>query len=789
MRGEVSGTWFLVMEYVEGVNLSQLVKQCGPLGIADACQLVRQAAIGLQHAFQHGLVHRDIKPSNLLLTREGEVKVLDLGLALLRDAPESKEEDAKTAPGGSDASAATLATDREATADELTGTGIMGTCDYMAPEQTRGAHEVDIRADIYSLGCTLYRLLAGRAPFEGPEYNTSAKKMAAHAFVAPPLLPNVAETPEELALIVDRMLAKDPSDRFATPAELAEALEPWAKGSNLKALVGGLHVDGGQGKEAAVAGRGSPPRRAQRLLLAAGGGMASLLLGIVLVVSTGKGTVRLEFADAEAARQCTISIDGDVIRLANLGEPIELRPGKHVLRVRHGDLEIETRQFTVRRWGTQVLRLAISDAQVAQPQSAQVHAEQGRAQYFQGEFSNAIAAYGEAIRLAPKNAEYFVGRGDAYAASAQPDRAIADFSQAIELDPTNLDARTSRGLAFRQLGDRNKASLDLEEAILIRPDCARDYGRRWLFFEWRGQNRQAGAELGKMNAVLEQHLETFVRSGPRQVEGPWLDRLLVGFRERLPSASKNDPDWLHWTSCWLPTVIQGVDEIPGIVFASDMPWVLSTSGFNQPGAKRNRQFFHSVHICGLPYLKAIHTNAFENTDHGADVVIALAGQDFTSFKAQVGNSDVRGTTQFQVLVDGNVRCETRVLSSATIQPISADVSGAKEVVLRVLNGKDGAGYDGACWGCPRFVKAGAEDPLEVPPAELRSGAHANAALLLAEVHSHLDHKDLARRWYEKAAEWMVKNPVEAEKLRAFRDEAAQTLGISRKPSTEKERSK
>ena len=76
-----------------------------------------------------------------------------------------------------------------------------------------------------------------------------------------------------------------------------------------------------------------------------------------------------------------------------------------------------------------------------------------------------------------------------------------------------------------------------------------------------------------MDAVLEQHLETFVRSGPRQSEGPWLDRLLAGFRERLPSAGENDPDWLHWTSCWLPTVIQGVDKLPGIVFASDMPWV------------------------------------------------------------------------------------------------------------------------------------------------------------------------------------------------------------------------
>lgn len=551
--GEESGKRYLVMEYVDGVDLARLCKNRSPLPIAEACEVIRQAALGLQHAHEHALVHRDIKPSNLLLSFEGEVKVLDLGLALLGDEFVASD-DAST--DKADATQGEGATDQPATGrsvpDDVTGTQLVGTYDYMAPEQARDAHAVDIRADTYSLGCTLYRLLAGRAPFESSEYDTPAKKLAAHAGILPPRLQDLAEAPEGLASIVDRMLAKDPADRFATPAEIAAALEPWAKGSDLAGLVGGFHGGGGPGKEAAVAGRQSPPRRVRRLVLAAGGAMASLLLGILVIVSTGKGTVRLEFADVEAARQCTISIDGDVIRLATLGEPIGLRPGKHVLCVRHGDLEIETRQFTVRRWGTQVLRLAISDAQVAQPQSAQVHAEQGRAHYYQGAFSDAIADYGEAIRLAPKIAEYFVGRGDAYAASAQPERAIADFSQAIELDPTNVDARVSRGLAFRLLGDRYKASLDLEEAILIRPDCARDYDRRCMFFQWRGEKTQAGAELSKMDAVLEQHLETFVRSGPRQLEGPWLDRLLVGFRERLPSASENDPNWLHWISCWQP---------------------------------------------------------------------------------------------------------------------------------------------------------------------------------------------------------------------------------------------
>src|SRR5690606_16388233 len=121
--------------------------------------------------------------------------------------------------------------------DDVTGTQLVGTYDYMAPEQARDAHAVDIRADTYSLGCTLYRLLAGRAPFESSEYDTPAKKLAAHAGILPPRLQDLAETPEGLASIVDRMLAKDPADRFATPAEIAAALEPWAKGSDLAGLV------------------------------------------------------------------------------------------------------------------------------------------------------------------------------------------------------------------------------------------------------------------------------------------------------------------------------------------------------------------------------------------------------------------------------------------------------------------------------------------------------------------------------------------------------------------------
>src|SRR5688572_22053119 len=145
--GEHEGTHFLVMECVDGCDLHSLVKQRGPLSIADACEIVRQAAVGLQHAHQHGLVHRDIKPSNLMLSEEGQVKLLDLGLALIQG---------PTNQGG----------------DLTMACQVMGTPDFVAPEQASDSHSVDIRADIYSLGCTLYYLLSGAPPYLPPEFRT-----------------------------------------------------------------------------------------------------------------------------------------------------------------------------------------------------------------------------------------------------------------------------------------------------------------------------------------------------------------------------------------------------------------------------------------------------------------------------------------------------------------------------------------------------------------------------------------------------------------------------------------
>jgi WD40 repeat protein/serine/threonine protein kinase len=211
--GEAEGVQFLAMELIEGFDLGELVELCGPLRMADACNLIAQAAVGLQIAHQAGLVHRDIKPSNLMVTFDGTLKILDLGLARFQlDQPAGREITAVGQP--------------------------MGTADYMAPEQVRDTHSVDIRADIYALGCTFYKLLTGQPPFGGEQYQSSIDKMMAHRKDAPPPIHLFrSELPNKLARILERMLDKAPEKRFATPDKLAEALAPFAADADLAGML------------------------------------------------------------------------------------------------------------------------------------------------------------------------------------------------------------------------------------------------------------------------------------------------------------------------------------------------------------------------------------------------------------------------------------------------------------------------------------------------------------------------------------------------------------------------
>ena len=210
--GQVQGVPYLILEFVEGHDLACVVEQRGPLPAAEACEVIRRAALGLEHLHKHGLVHRDVKPANLMLTPSGQVKVLDLGVARRLHVPAMGKQ---------------ITSPRQ----------FLGTPDYVAPEQCLDCHAVDGRADIYALGCTLYELLTGQPPFTGPDHRSVYLKMKAHVEAAvPPIRERRPDVPERLAAALERMLAKDRAGRFVTAAGVVAALQPFAAGADLAGL-------------------------------------------------------------------------------------------------------------------------------------------------------------------------------------------------------------------------------------------------------------------------------------------------------------------------------------------------------------------------------------------------------------------------------------------------------------------------------------------------------------------------------------------------------------------------
>ncbi|MFO0968778.1 MAG: serine/threonine-protein kinase [Gemmataceae bacterium] len=279
----VGDTHLLAMEYINGVSLADEVRSRGPLPVAEACDAVRQAALGLQRAHECGLVHRDVKPQNLMRTADGTVKILDFGLAVLGDMNRA---------------------DRG-----LTGTGVvMGTPDYVAPEQAEDPRTADVRSDIYSLGCTLYYFLTGRVPFPG---DSVLRKLDAHRHSAPePVRKRRPQVPEALATIVARMMAKKPADRYQTPAEVAQALEALTKIAR------------------------PAPRR--RWLVAAAALFAGMLLagGVVYRIETDKGelVITTETDDVDVI----IKEGGRIVRV------IDMKTDKQItLTLRSGVYELE----------------------------------------------------------------------------------------------------------------------------------------------------------------------------------------------------------------------------------------------------------------------------------------------------------------------------------------------------------------------------------------------------------------------------------------------------------------
>lgn len=216
--GEIEGSLYLAMEYVDGTDLQHLMKQNGPMAVGPACNLLRQAALALAAAHQAGLVHRDLKPGNLLLSKTGQIKVLDLGLAR-------------------------LAADQHNT--ELTSAGqTFGTPDYMPPEQWDDAHSVDHRADLYALGCTLFYLLVGQPPYSTGKNQSMTAKMRGHMFDKIPNLRTACRTevPDGVVQIYEQLLAKNPNDRMQSAEILAQALAPFTTDGSVTAGDGVVSV-------------------------------------------------------------------------------------------------------------------------------------------------------------------------------------------------------------------------------------------------------------------------------------------------------------------------------------------------------------------------------------------------------------------------------------------------------------------------------------------------------------------------------------------------------------------
>ncbi|MGD0283963.1 MAG: serine/threonine-protein kinase, partial [Dissulfurispiraceae bacterium] len=378
---EHKGVHFLVMEHVEGKDLAKVVKESGPLTVAQAVDCIVQAARGLEYAHQQGIIHRDIKPQNLILDKHNIVKVLDMGLARIEEK----------------VGALNSAADNELT---LSGQ-VMGTLDYMSPEQALDTRQADARADIYSLGCTLYYLLVGRPPYLG---DTLTKIIIAHRELPIPSLRAMRkDVPDSLNLIFQRMLAKNQDDRQRSMSEVIAQLRqcriaetsgqvhaPASTGAHGEALDSQQHEAGIWAEQVELAG-GIPKTQFDDLLkepvpltdrllqsggtvvkkignrrkiwiaVALGFGFLALLLGIFLMMKTSEGTLVVEVNEPGAKVEVSDE-EGKVEITEQSGEGklvFSIDPGKHRLKVQKEGFEFFAQDFTLEKRGEKTVSVRL----------------------------------------------------------------------------------------------------------------------------------------------------------------------------------------------------------------------------------------------------------------------------------------------------------------------------------------------------------------------------------------------------------------------------------------------
>lgn len=357
--GEDAGIPFLVMDYVEGIDLGVLVSREGPLPIADACAAISQAANGLQYAAEKGFVHRDVKPSNLMLCRcpnntgmaTAIVKVLDLGLARV--------------VAGDD--------DSQAEKNELTlPDQFIGTLEYMAPEQGGDTHGIDARADIYALGATLYKLLTGETPFAKHCSKPLFQRLAAIATTPIPDVRNLRpDVPAEIAQIVQRMMARDPAARFQSCSDVVRALEPFCAGADLHSWL--VPKPERATKPTIAPGLASmrPPSRWRRRLGQLAVAVVALSVLSAIIINTRYGRVVVSGPNGELPSEVSIEVsqNGELISILQKennwtaylkkGAPFHLE-----LRGGGDDLTLNDRVLTVSSMGETRLTVEFAPAAV-----------------------------------------------------------------------------------------------------------------------------------------------------------------------------------------------------------------------------------------------------------------------------------------------------------------------------------------------------------------------------------------------------------------------------------------
>lgn len=351
--GTANGYTYLAMERIVGADLGRVLRQFGPLRIADACEIAKQVALGLDSAHQSGVVHRDVKPSNIMLTVDGQVKILDFGLAKAH----------------AEVTQASFATSMGR---------LLGTLDYLAPEQTETT-TVDHRADVYSLGATLFALLAGRPPLGRASDASVIQHLQRLATAEPPRIRTLRdEVPEDLADLIQRMLSRESEDRPPTAADVALALEPYARDADLTELMldialpedEPLSEDVTRGhefesEEEGVSENARPApseviSRAGRiwksiigaflgLILVIGGGLS----GIVIYLETGEGTLRVESNVDDVRIRVRRENDrgGKSIEVRQSPEGLQLRAGVYRVDLvgQADDIEISANRVRVMR--------------------------------------------------------------------------------------------------------------------------------------------------------------------------------------------------------------------------------------------------------------------------------------------------------------------------------------------------------------------------------------------------------------------------------------------------------